>query len=204
MIKIKLFLVGLFILISSTVNAASQNFSFDLSTNVGYSASGWIYGDFNSATFTAPSYYDGEITRSISSTADAGIQSGAITNLLVKRSDTSWQFLFSVVSASHTTYYLWNLVSSGELLATAAKNLIGSPYNLTASENEVNVTYSNKTTRTTDTIYGSPTSFIVAEVPEIDGSKLPQALLLLSAVFVFARRTSFTGLKSLAFKSSHA
>ena len=200
MLKIKLFLAGLFIVMSSAVNAASQNFNFNLSTNVGYSASGWIYGDFNSSTFTAPTYYDGAITRSISSTADAGIKSGDITNLLVKRTDTSWQFLFNVVSATHTTYYLWNLVSSGELLASASKTLIGSPYNLVAAENEVNVTYSNNTTRTTDTIYGSPTSFIVAAVPEIDGSKLPQALFLLIAVFVLARRTS----SSLAFKSSHA
>lgn len=204
MLKIKIFLVGLLLAMSSAVNAASQYFNFDLSTNVGYSASGWMYGDFNSSTFTAPSFYDGAITRSISSTADAGIKSGDITNLLVKRTDTSWQFLFNVVSDTHTTYYLWNLVSSGELLASASKALIGSPFNLVAAENEVNVTYSNNTTRTTDTIYGSPASFIVAAVPEIDGSKLPQALLLLIAVFVLGRRTLSIGLSSLPYKSTHA
>lgn len=204
MLKIKIIVAGFFIMMFGAAHAASENFSFDLSTDVGYSATGWIYGDFNSSTFTAPSYYDGEITRSVSSTADAGIVSGAISDLLIKRTDTSWQFLFNVVSGGHTTFYLWNLVSSGELTATASKALLSSPYNFTANENEVYVMYSNNTTRTTDTIYGSPSSFVVTAVPEIDGSKLPQALLLLIAVFVLARRWSSIGQSNLGFKPTCA
>jgi hypothetical protein len=204
MIKIKIIVAVLLMGMISAAHAASENFNFDLSTDVGYSATGWIYGDFNSSTFTAPSYYEGQITRSVSSTADAGIVSGAISNLLIKRTDTSWQFLFNVVSGGHTTFYLWNLVSSGELTATASKALLNSPYNFTANENEVYVMYSNNTTRTTDTIYGSPSSFVVTAVPEMDGNKFPQALVLLIAVFVLARRWTSIGQLNLELKPSCA
>lgn len=203
-LKIKFILAAFLLMVFSGANAAAEKFSFDLSTNVGYSATGWVYGDFNDSNFTAPAYYGGEIIREISSTADAGILSGAITNLLVKRTETSWQFLFDVVNESHTTYFLWNLVSSGELLATASKSLLNSPFNFSANENEVNVMYSNNTTRTTDTIYGSPTSFVVTAVPEIDGSKLPQALLLLLVAIVLAGRGSLQGLIKVSSKQQYA
>ena len=86
-------------------------------------------------------------------------------------------------SGSLTTSYLWNSNVDVYLGTTPLGGKL-----VKAEVDTVQIKYSNTTTSTIDQISGTPTPYIGVQVPEIDGSKLPQAALLILALVFMVRR----------------
>ena len=166
-----------------SLGAQATTYDFSLTTTVGYSISGSFQGTFdaNNSTFQAPSSFSGSLIRSAGSGADTGIVSGAISGLTVNTDGTGWQLGFTVTSGGDAAYYLWNTETTGASLSLSGMDM-------SAAAKKVNIQFSNKTTDISDKISGTPTPYIGVQVPEIDGSKLPQAaLLILALVFMVSR-----------------
>lgn len=166
-----------------SLGAQATTYDFSLTTTVGYAISGSFQGTFDAdnSTFQAPTSFSGGLIRSADSGADTGIVSGSIGGLTVNTDGTGWQLGFTVTSGGNTAYYLWNTETTSASLSLGGMDM-------SAGANRVNIQFSNKTTDISDRISGTPTPYIGVQVPEIDGSKLPQAALLIMALVFMVRR----------------
>lgn len=164
-------------LASFAANATTYNFNFPAYDGSGTSTSGSFSGTFG-ASWAAATTYSG----SISTTNPYGL-SGSISNLYARNTaPNEWALSFNVGSA----YYTFNMTSDIQKRNTS----------FAATDSYY---FSGKNGVQSFSAALSPSSSVTAaSVPEIDGNKLPQVLLLGGALAFFFRARSRSNINPMS------
>lgn len=152
---------------SMAANATTYNFSFPAYAGSGTSTSGWFNADVVTTSWTQATSFNGTV-----STTNGYGTSGAISNLYVRNIAVGeWALSFN----NATTYYTFNMTADPQKRNTNFY-LADSGY------------FTGKNGVQTFGAALSPSSYVTAaSVPEIDGNKLPQVMLLIGGMVVAAR-----------------